>query len=167
MKHLFRSFLVATLLAFTFVVPPIASAADVSVTAANFKPGSGALFHTGICGATVTAGQLIAISPSTGKFVLADGNDVSLVNVIGIAAHAAIDTQPLAVVYYADDMTPGFTLVMSTMFYGCSSTAGGIAPVADLSAGGIYPHVVIVAISTTKCKFRAPGLQGSAVSIAP
>lgn len=167
MKHLFRSFLVATVLALTFVMPPLASAADVSVTAANFKPGTGAKFHTGIAGATITAGQLIAISPSTGKFVLADANDVDLVNVIGIAAHAALDTQPLAVVWYSDDMTPGFTLVMSTMFYCCSSTAGGIAPVADLSAGGLYPNVLIVATSTTKCVFRAPGLKGSAVSVAP
>ncbi|HBJ85431.1 MAG TPA: hypothetical protein DDZ88_16450 [Verrucomicrobiales bacterium] len=166
MKHLFRSFLVVATLAFTFVIPPVASqAADVSVTAANFKPGSGALFHTGICGATVTAGQLIAISPSTGKFVLADANDVSLCKVIGISAHAAIDTQPLAVVYHADDCTLGATLSMTAPVYVCSATAGGIAPAADLSAGGLYPVVGIIAKSTTKCIVRFPAITGSAVTV--
>lgn len=164
MKHL-RLLLSFATLHLAFVMPALA--ADVTITAANFRPGAGAKFHTGIAGATVTAGQPIAISPSTGKFVLADGNDVDLVNIIGVAAHAAIDTQPLAVVWYADDMTPGFTLVMSTMFYGVSATAGGIAPVADLSAGGVFPHAFIVAISTTKCKIRCPGLLGSALSVAP
>lgn len=162
MKHL-RLLLAAAVLA--FAAP--AFAADLSVTAANFRPGTGAKFHTGICGTTVTAGQLIAISPSTGKFVLADANDADLCNVIGIASHAALDTQPLAVVWYADDMTLGATLVMSTQVYVCSATAGGIAPVADLSAGGLYPNVVLIATSTTKCVFRAPGILGTAVSVAP
>jgi len=56
---------------------------------------------------------------------------------------------------------------MSTMVYVCSATPGGIAPAADLSAGGLYPNVLMIAISTTKCVFRAPGLLGSALSVAP
>jgi len=164
MKHLLRSLALA--LAFTFVVPPLTQAADLSITAANFKPGVGAKFHTGIAGATITAGQLIAISPSTGKFVLADANDVNLANVIGIAAHAAIDTQPLAVVWYADDMTLGATLDTSYPIYVLSATAGGIAVPNDLGAGGMYPVVVLIGKSTTKCIVRFPGLQGTALTVA-
>lgn len=167
MKHLLRSFLVASVLAFTFIVPPLAPAADISITAASFRAGAGALFHTGIAGATITAGQLVAISPSTGKFVLADANDASLCNVAGIATHAAIDGSPLAVCYYANNMTLGGTLSTATMVYVLSATAGGIAPVADLSAGGLYPNVCIIATSTTTCVFRAPGVLGTAVSVAP
>lgn len=171
MKNL-RRFLFLSALAFTFVLPPSLPAADVSVTAANFQPGAGALFHTGIAGATITAGQLIAISPSTGKFVLADANDVDLSKVIGIASHAAISGQPLAVVWYADNLVTGATLSMTNPVYVCSATAGGIAPVADLAPGGLYPAVVLIAFSTTPaatttttCVFRAPAFRGTSVSV--
>ena len=171
MKHL-RSLFLATAVLFTFVIPPQAPAADVSVTAANFQPGAGAKFHTGIAGATITAGQLIAISPSTGRFVLADANDVSLCQVIGISSHAAINGQPLAVVWYADNLVLGATLSMTTPVYVLSATPGGIAPTADLSAGGMFPAVVIIAFSTTPgatttttCVFRAPAFVGTSVSV--
>jgi len=171
MKNL-RRFLFLSALAFTFVLPPSLPAADVSVTAANFQPGAGAKFHTGIAGATITAGQLIAISPSTGRFVLADANDIDLCQVIGISAHASINGQPLAVVWYADNLVCGATLSMTNPVYVLSATAGGIAPAADLSAGGLYPAVVIIATSTTPaatttttCVFRAPAFVGSSVSV--
>ena len=172
MKHL-RSLFLATTLAFTFIIPPVAPAADVSITAANFQPGEGAKFHQGIAGATITAGQLIAISPSTGRFVLADANDVDLSKVIGIASHAAINGQPLAVIWYADNLVPGGTLDMTAPVYVASGTAGGIAPTADLAAGGLYPAVVIIAFSntpgaatTTTCVFRAPAFRGTSLSVA-
>jgi len=172
MKSL-RSLLLVTAALFTFVLPPMAPAADVSVTAANFQPGAGAKFHTGIAGGTVTAGQLIAISPSTGRFVLADANDVNLCQVIGISAHAATNGQPLAVVWYADNLVPGATLSMTDPVYVLSATPGGIAPTTDLAAGGLYPAVVLIAFSntpgavtTTTCVFRAPALVGSSVSVA-
>lgn len=171
MKSL-RLLLLTTAALFTFVLPPLAPAADVSITAANFKPGAGAKFHTGIAGATVTAGQPIAISPSTGRFVLAVATDANLCQVIGVASHAAISGQPLAVVWYADNMTLGATLSMTNPVYVLSGTAGGIAPSADLSAGGLYPSVFIIATSstpgaatTTTCQLRAPAFCGSSVSV--
>lgn len=162
MKHL--RLLVSS---FVILVSSFASGADISITAANFRAGSTAQFHTGTAGTTITAGQLVAISASTGRYVLADANDAVLCKVAGIAAHAAIDGAPLAIVYYSNDMTLGGTLSTATMVYVLSATAGGIAPAADLSAGGLYPHAVIMAISTTQCVFRAPGLLGTAVSVAP
>lgn len=168
MKSLRSLFLIGL---FALAALPPASAADVSVTAANFQPGAGAKFHTGIAGSTITAGQLIAISPSTGRFVLADANDVSLCQVIGISAHAAINGQPLAVVWYADNLICGATLSMTNPLYVLSGTAGGIAPSADLSAGGMFPAVVIIAtsssgsVTTTTCVFRAPAFVGSSVSV--
>lgn len=167
MKSL-RSLLFACAALFAFAAP----AADIAITAANFKAGAGAKFHTGIAGATVTAGQLIAISPATGRFVLADANDESLCQVIGIASHAAINGQPLAVVWYADNLVPGGTLSMTDPVYVLSATPGGIAPAADLSAGGMYPAVVIIATSTTPgatstttCVFRAPAFVGTSLSV--
>lgn len=167
MKHALRSLFAVTLLAFAFVAPQPLRAADISITPGNFRAGSTAQFYTGMAGATITAGQLVAISASTGRYVLADANDAVLCKVAGIAAHAAIDGAPLAVVHYSNDMTLGGTLSTATMIYVLSATAGGIAPAADLSAGGLYPHAVIMAISETQCVFRAPGLLGTAVSVAP
>ena len=171
MKHL-RSLLLLSALAFTFVLPPCAPAADVSITAANFQPGAGAKFHTGIAGATITAGMPIAISPSTGRFVKAVASDVDLSKVIGISSHAAISGQPLAVVWYADNMVIGATLSMTTPLYVLSNTAGGIAPAADLSAGGMYPVLLLIAtsnmpatVNTTTCIFRAPSPRGSSLSV--
>lgn len=170
MKHL-RSLVLAAAL-FAFVIPPL-HAADISITAANFKPGSTAKFHTGIAGATVTAGQLIAISPSTGRFVLAVATDAALSQVIGIAAHAAINGQPLAVVWYSDNLVPGGTFSMSYPVHVLSGTAGGIAPVNDLGAGSLYPAVVLIAwtptpgaANTTVCVFRAPALVGPSITTA-
>lgn len=165
MKHLLRSLAIVAALALGIVSH--VHAADISITAANFRAGSTAKYYTGTAGATITAGQLLAISATTGRYVLADANDATLCKVAGIAAHAAIDGAPLAVVYYSDDMTLGGTLSTATMVYVLSATAGGIAPAADLSAGGLYPHAVLMAISTTQCVFRAPGLLGTAVSVAP
>lgn len=168
----FRSLVFAAAALFACAIPHLGSAADVSITAANFQPGAGAKFHTGIAGATVTAGQLIAISPTTGRFVLAIANDANLCQVIGIAAHAAIAGQPLDVVWYADNLVPGGTLSMTNPVYVCSGTAGGIAPAADLSAGSLYPAVVIIAFSTTPgatttttCVFRAPAFVGKSTSV--
>jgi hypothetical protein len=162
MKHLLRSLLV---LALALSVP--LRAADISITPGDFRAGATAQFYSGMAGATITAGQLVAISASTGRYVLADANDAVLCKVAGIAAHAAIDGAPLAVVYYSNDMSPGGTLSTVTMVYVLSATAGGIAPAADLSAGGLYPHACIMATSATTCVFRAPGLLGTAVSVAP
>ena len=166
MKHLFRSLLVASVLAFTFVVPPLARASDLSITAANFLPGSTAKYHSGISGASVTAGQLIAIAPASGKYVLADANDADLCKVAGIAAHASAPNQPLAIVWYSDDMTLGATLNTSYPVYILSATPGGIAVPNDLGAGGMYPVVCIIGISSTKCVFRAGAIAGTTLSVA-
>lgn len=156
----------------TLCLASLAPAADVTVTPASFQPGAGAKFHTGISGSTVTAGQLIALSPLTGRFVLADANDINLSQVIGISSHAAIDGQPLAVIWYADNLNLGATLSMTAPIYVCSATPGGVAPAADLAPGGLYPAVVIIAtsnipgaVTTTTCVFRAPAFRGTSVSV--
>lgn len=164
MKHLLRSLLALTL-AFTFIVPPVARAADLSITAASFLPGANAKYITGIAGATITAGQAICVSASNGRYILADANDSTLDDVIGLAAHGSVAGQPLAVVYDDDDLTLGATLSMSAPVYVLSGTAGGIAPSADI-APGWYPKVILVAKSTTKCILKARALHGSAAATA-
>lgn len=154
MKHL--RLLALAALAFTFVVPPLTHAADLSITAANVVPGARAKFVGGntLAGATITAGQLLYLDSTAGTFKLADANaSATTANVVGYAANSASAGQYIGVVMEDDDFTPGGTLSMTTGLYVLSATAGGIAPSADL-ATGYYPAVVMIAKSTTKAIFK-------------
>lgn len=160
MKHLLRLLAVTAV----FALAVASHAANLSITAASFQPGNTAKYETFIAGTTITAGQLVCISPSTGKLVLADADDATLYNVVGISAAGAAAGQICSVVVSSDDMTLGATLSMVAPVYVLSATAGAIAPSADIAAG-MYPVPVLVAYSTTKCVFRATGLRGSAVAV--
>jgi len=158
MKHLLRILAVAALFAASF-----AAAADLSVTAASFKTGARAKFKHAVAGVAITAGQAVYLD-GNGKWQLADANGTGTTAVEGLAAHGAAADQVLAVVYEDDDLTLGATLSMVAPVYVLSSTAGGIAPTADI-ASGMHPKPFIVAKSTTKCiLFKARGLQFTAAA---
>jgi len=156
------------LLAFLFVFVACISgfAADLSITAASFVPSTSAKYLTGIAGTTITAGQVVVTSASTGKYVLADADDSTIIGIVGVAAHGASAGQPLNVVTEDPDLTLGATLSMSVPIYVLSSTAGGIAPSADISVGE-YPLLILVAKSTTKCVLKPRVLHGTAAAVAP
>lgn len=164
MKHALRSLLLATTLAFTFVAPPFAPAADLSITASSFLPSTpsqGALYANGICGEAVTTGQLVYESTADGRYYLADANVSTKYKVAGIAGHATTAAgQPLSIIYYDPALTVGATLDTAAPVYVLSATPGGIAPSADI-ASGWYPVVVGVAISNTKMFFNPRRIQGS------
>lgn len=145
MKHLTRLLALATL----FVLAVASHAADLSVTAASVVPGSKAKTTVYTAGATITAGQAVYFDSSAGTVKLADANaSATTAAVIGIAANGASSGQPVSVITEDDDFTPGATLTTGTVYI-LSATAGGIAPVADLTTGW-YPGVVFIAKSTTK-----------------
>lgn len=158
MKNLLRSLLFA---AAAFAALPLV-AADLTVTAASFVPGARAKYVHGTAGATITAGQAVTLN-AAGKYVLADADDAALYEVEGIAAHGASSGQPLAIVVEDDDLTLGATLSMVAPVYVLSSTAGGIAPTADISTGE-YPVVLLIAKSTTKCILKPRAIQGTAAA---
>jgi hypothetical protein len=142
-------------------------AADLTITAANVVPGANATLTRGTAGATITAGQLVYYDSAARTYKLADANaSATTAAVIGLAANGASAGQPLTVIIEDDDLTVGATLSTSAPVYILSATAGGIAPVADLTTGW-YPAVVLVAKSTTKAIFRAAALRGTAVATAP
>jgi hypothetical protein len=128
--------------------------ADLSVTAASVVPGARARTITGTAGATITAGQLLYYDSSAGTYKLADANSsATTAAVVGIAANGAATGQPVNIITEDDDLTVGATLAMTAPVYCASPTAGGIAPVADLTTGD-YPSVVLIAKSTTKALFK-------------
>ena len=162
MKFLRSLCLVA--LAFTFIIPPL-SASDLSITTANFLPSASiaAKKEIGKAGAAITIGQLLYYDDTAASWKLADANVAAASVCWGIAGSAAAIGQPVIVITEDPDLTLGATLSMTAPIYCLSATAGGIAPVADLTTGW-YPNVVLIATSTTKCIFKPKLMRGTAAA---
>lgn len=128
--------------------------ADLSVTAANVIASNSAKRARGIAGATITAGQPVYVDTAASNVLKLADNDASAATatIAGIALHGAASGQPLEYVTEDPDFTPGATLTTGTI-YVASSTAGGIAPAADLASGD-YPTVLFVAKSTSKAVMK-------------
>jgi hypothetical protein len=138
--------------------------ADLSVTASGVLKGSSASVSSGTAGATITAGQTVYLDAATSTYKLADANSSAAAStVVGIALCGASSGQPFYFVTEDDDFTPGATLSMTAPVYVLSATAGGIAPVADLTTGH-YPNVLFVAKSTTKAVLKIVNQNGAALS---
>lgn len=106
---------------------------DIAITAANVVKGSDAMIEHGTAGATITAGQAVYLDTATGTYLLSDNNATGKKTVLGIALHGASASQPLTI-QKRGDITIGGTLTAGSGYY-LSSTAGGIAPVADIASG--------------------------------
>lgn len=123
----------------------------LSITAANVLPGSNARIVPGKAGATITAGQAVILSATTGKYVLADADGAGLTGCDGIALHGASDGQPLDV-QTGGDIVIGATLTAGTSYY-LAPTPGGIGPLADVLSGD-DPILIGMAKSTTVLMLR-------------
>ncbi len=160
-----RSSLFAVLL--VAVAAVAARATDLTITAANVLPGPRAVKIQGVAGATLTAGQQVYYDAAAGTYKLADADaSATTAVVVGLAANGAASGQPITIITEDDDLTVGATLSTSAPVYVLSATAGGIAPVADLTTGW-RACPVMVAKSTTKAIYRAAGLRGTATVTAP
>lgn len=138
-----------------------AHATDLSITAANLAPSSAAVMRDGVAGVAITAGQLVYKDTADNKLKLADANGASALirTPIGIASNSAGIGQNVRYILSDPALTIGGT-VSNGAVYVLSATAGGVAPVADLTTGW-YPCVVAVGISSTVVSFRAAGLRSS------
>lgn len=108
---------------------------DLVITPADVVKSSDAVVEHGTAGATITAGQVVYLDSADGKFKLADNDSATAAAKVprGIALNGAADGQPLAIIR-AGDLTLGAILTAGTAYY-LSGTAGGIAPVADVTTG--------------------------------
>jgi hypothetical protein len=162
MKHLLRRFLALVVLG--IITCTQVQATDLSITTTSFVPGAKAKQNIGIAGASITIGQLLYFDSTAGTWKLADANaSATTAAVVAIAGSAAAAGQPVIYITEDDDLTLGATLSMTAPVYVLSGTAGGIAPVADLTTGW-YPGVVLIAKSTTKCIFKGGLLRGTAAA---
>lgn len=110
--------------------------ADLSITAAQVLPGTGAKYFDGTAGATITAGDLCYYDTSAGTVKLADANDsATTATVAGIALNGASAGQPVKL-QTAGTITIGAgASITAGEIYVASATAGGICPEGDLAAG--------------------------------
>ena len=107
--------------------------ADVTVTALNVAPAGQCSIRVVQLGETVTHGQVLYQKTTDRKYWLADADASDTALAQGIALHggAANDYVVMAV---AGPVDVGGTLTVGTT-YVVSTTAGGIAPLADLGSG--------------------------------
>jgi hypothetical protein len=105
--------------------------ADLTVTAASVLWTSGTK-QTGVAGATVTAGQAVYLDSTTSTLKLAQSDGTAAeADAVGIALHAAGSGQPLVYASQGAVINVGATTTKATT-YVVATTAGGIAPQADL-----------------------------------
>lgn len=121
--------------------------ADLTITAANVIADAKARRKNGTAGATITAGQVVHVSPSTGRYILsdADATGIGAVTEFAIALNGAANGQPLQVVL-SGDLTLGTAVMTAGTDYYLSDTAGAICPRADLGAGD---DVILLGVART------------------
>lgn len=131
----------------------------LSITAANVLPGSGAQIEAGTAGETITAGQVVYLDTSAGKYKLADCDSATAAvrSPRGIALNGASSGQPLSILR-AGDITIGATMTAGVAYY-LGDVAGAIVPVGDVGSGD-YPVIIGIAKSTTvlAVKFNEAGV---------
>lgn len=122
--------------------------ADITITAANCVRVAGSVNKNYNAGASITAGQSVYLktSDSTWRLAQADGTaeEAGSGTIVGVALHAAASGQPLAV-QTDGTITIGGTVVAGTI-YVVATTAGGIAPWADLATTN---KVTVLGYATT------------------
>lgn len=127
--------------------------ADLTITASQVVPGTGAQFTDLVAAVAITAGQAVYKNTSN-QAALAD-NDASstTARAIGIATNGAAASQYVRV-QYAGELTLGAGAAPTNgVVYVLSSTAGGIAPAADLASGD-YTTILGVGIGSNKIKMN-------------
>lgn len=152
MKSLFSKLLLSVCL----LSASLASATDLSITAANVTPSVNAVIRDGIAGAAITAGQPLYRDPTDSyKLKLADANSATAAvrTMCGIAINSGASGTRVNYVVSDPALVIGATVANGTV-YVLSATAGGIAPLADLTTGW-YAFIIGLGTSTTTVAFRA------------
>lgn len=105
--------------------------AEISVTASAIRGETSGMVR-GTAGASITAGQTLYLD-SSNLLQLADANNTSADEIVGIALHASAANQPLV---YARSGNVTFNAALTAgVFYVVGTTAGSIAPISDATTG--------------------------------
>lgn len=161
MKRIRRrlSLFALALAAFTLAAPVFAT--DVSITSTAVVPSTAAVVRTWTAGAAITAGKLVYFSATDFKLYLADCDSATAAvrDCYGIALTSSAAGAPCTVCLEDPALTLGGTTANGTV-YCLSATAGGVAPLADITTGG-YVTVIGVGSTTSVIAFRAKGIRST------
>ncbi len=119
------------------LLAPFASAANLSITAAEVLPTSDTVVTYGISGAAIAAGDVVWFDGSVQTWKLFDGNDTAAnTGTPRVALSSALAAgQPISVAT-GGSITIGATAAATTgVIYVASTTPGKMAPAADLASG--------------------------------
>lgn len=134
--------------------------ADLSITATSVIASAAARRVTKTAGATITAGQPVYVL-TAGTIGPADANDSTKATVLGIAENGGATGQRISVVTEDPAFVLGATVAIGDVLM-ASTTAGGIAPVADATTGD-FVTVLGVAVSTSAINLK-PIAAGAAIA---
>ena len=119
--------------------------ADLTITAANVKPGTTAVTTTGTYGETVTAGMAVYKSSSDSLWYKAECDSTTAkAAAVGIALNGGSVNRPGTIITKGD-CSIGATVAVGRV-YVVSATAGGIAPTTDLASTN---YVTVLAVGTS------------------
>lgn len=122
--------------------------ADLTVTAASVLASASGTIIRVTAGETITAGMpVMKDTADNNEYKKAQGTS-ALENAEGIALNNASDGQPLSVCTNDTSFTPGATVAVGVVYAVSVATAGGIAPITDLTTGG-YTTIVGVGKTTS------------------
>ncbi|MES2569349.1 MAG: hypothetical protein V4710_04760 [Verrucomicrobiota bacterium] len=132
--------------------------ADISKTPANVLAGINATIQRAIAGATIAAGDTLYHDPADNRLKLCDANGSAIISKFkGIALNGAAAGQPVNYVAEDAELAIGATVAAGVVLV-CSSTPGGICPVADI-ATGMYVTVLGVMGANNKLVLK-PSASG-------
>jgi hypothetical protein len=141
--------------------------AAIAVTAASVVcTDNNAKIIAGTSGVAITAGQVVALNPTTGLYELADSDSASAYlntpSSFGVCLNSApAASQPIDVLV-SGTLTINAVGTKGTVYI-ISPTAGGIAPAAD-ALTGIFTTVIGVGVSTTSIKINCSTLMEAGVA---
>jgi hypothetical protein len=145
-----------------FCVEKERKVADLSQTAANVNLVSGPT-GSGTAGGTITAGMPVYKDTTDSNHLKAADADAAASAVLaGVALHGAADGQPLTYAKPGATIDWGATLTKATL-YVVSTTAGGVAPAADLGSGD-YITGLCIGNGTAEAPILAFGNNDAAVT---
>lgn len=126
---------------------------DLVITASQVLPDAEGDSTVGLAGATLTAGQSVYLDSTTNTYKLADANAVLTAAAIGITLHAALAGQPIKVARGGSPTLGASAAPAVGMVYVVSATAGGIAPITDLTSL-MYTTILGVGAASSKIKLN-------------
>lgn len=129
--------------------------ADYSITAASILAADDdTQISTGIFGETITAGQVVYRSTTDRRWYKADADTATTAPAVGIAINGGAAGQPGSIVT-AGNLTTNSTGTAGAVVV-VSTTAGGLAPVADLGSGD---YVTVVGVFTSATNLLVSFIQ--------